>query len=224
MKKSIYFILSFAFAFQVQAQEDNRLGIKFGANLSTVSGDDLDSDFLFGYHIGGFAEINFSDKLTFAPEMLFSIQGYQSSISETIEFGGFSTSAEGEEELRLSYLNFPLMMRYNITESLFAEAGPQIGFLMGAKLESSSESSIESPGFDEDGESITITEVVQETTELNVRDRYNDIDFGVSLGAGGHITDNFLISLRYYLGLSEIDSTNMGFSNQVIMLSFGFRF
>lgn len=237
MEKITYVFLLFITLSQVQAQygPEVRMGLKAGLNMSTVSGDDLDADFLFAHHIGGFAEIQFSDKIYFVPEMIFSVQGYQSSISTgdvelpgDIEIPGdveLPNVSEGvDQEIRYSYLNFPLMARYNITESFFAEVGPQIGFLMGAKFKSTTSSTIEVPGVDEDGESISVTEQVQLTSELNVRDQHNDLDFGVSLGAGGYLNDHFMLSARYYLGLNEIDNQNMGFSNQVIQFSIGYRF
>lgn len=225
MKNITYAFLIFLMAFQAQAQEEIRLGIKLGANLATVSGDDLESDFLFGHHIGGFAEVQINEKFSFVPEMIFSIQGYQSTVSEGDDLGEeISASVDMDETLRLSYLNFPLLGRFHINENFYAEAGLQIGFLMGAKFESTFTSTIEFPGFDEDGNSITISEEVEQTSELNVRDRFENIDFGVNIGTGGYITDNIMLGLRYYLGLSEIDNQNMGFSNQVIMASAGFRF
>lgn len=224
MKKITYLILLFLIAFQVQAQDEIRLGIKAGVNLSTLSGDDVDADFLFGYHIGGFAEIQITEKFSFVPEMLFSLQGYQNTESLGEEFEGISASADVDEELNLSYLNFPLMARFNINEYFYAEAGPQIGFLMGARFDSSFSSSAEVSFVDEDGNSTTITEEVVEESSLNVRDQFENIDFGVNIGLGGNITDNLMVSLRYYLGLNEIDNQNLGFSNQVIMASLGYRF
>lgn len=234
MKRLFYVFVFSLFIVQSYGQRNLRLGIKAGLNMATVSGDGLDADFKIGHHLGGYAEFMLTDQFSFVPEMLFSAQGFEGSITtgqvdlpdlpgfEDVELPDLSTTLD--QDLQLSYLNFPLMGRFYFGDFFFAEAGPQIGFLLGARLENSSSENVETTIVNEDGESVTVIETVTTTSDLNVRDRFNDIDFGINVGAGSYINDNFKLSLRYYLGLNEIDKDNQGFSNQVLMFSVGYRF
>lgn len=231
--KQIFFLALFIFTvtqFHAQRRVDVRLGLKGGINLSSASGDDLDAEFLFAHHLGGFADIELNDKLRFVPEMIFSVQGYKSSQSTAdISIPGLpelppELAVTTEQELRLSYLNFPLMARYHISEFFFAEAGPQIGFLMGARAEEIVSQNQPVTIIGEDGETTTTTQQVQVVSDLNVRDQLEDIDFGLSLGVGSYLTENFFFSARFYLGLSQIDTQNLGINNQVIQASVGYRF
>lgn len=98
----------------VNAQEI-KLGVKAGLNFSSITGDNasdfgITTDFNFGF----MAEIPISEKFSFQPELLYSGQG---------------------AEISLTYLNIPLMGKYYVTKGLSLEAGPQIGFLLSAENE-----------------------------------------------------------------------------------------
>ena len=72
------------------------------------------------------------------------------------------------------------MAKYYVAEGFSLEAGPQIGFLMSAKLKG-------------DGE------------DLDIKDESNSTDFGFNFGAGYDVTENINLGLRYSLGLSNIN-------------------
>ena len=231
------FLTSLIFA----QQDELRVGLKAGVNLANISGDNIDGDFLFAHHIGGFAEIPITEKLAFVPEFLFSAQGFKSSFSSAsvdFDFGdvgidvpsnedvSIEVGGDLEQSLRLNYFSFPLLMRFNVTDVLHFEAGPQIGLLSTAKSRSSGGVSGNINGedlggfFNEDD-----LEDFQEGS-LNVRDRFNHLDLGFSFGAGAHFTDNVGMSVRYYLGLTDISNTpELGnIRNNVIMASLFYRF
>ena len=144
--KKVLFAAVAVFAFGVSNAQEVKFGAKVGANLSTmsVSAPEVqgaiisvpDNKSLFGFHVGGFAEIGISEKFTFQPELLFSMEGskYESNSSGT-DFG-FDYSESSETTLKLNYLNLPLLAKYYATEDLFFVAGPQLGFLMSAKQDS----------------------------------------------------------------------------------------
>jgi hypothetical protein len=104
----------------VNAQE-TKFGAKAGLNFAFITGDnaknyDITSDFYFG----AMAEIKISDKFFLQPELLYSVQGY-------------NTNIDSEGFIALNYLSIPLLAKYYITEKLSLEAGPQIGFLLSTK-------------------------------------------------------------------------------------------
>lgn len=127
MKKilTVVFIIAF-FAIQAKA-EGFKLGYgaKAGVNFATFNGDDADNaKMITAYHVGVFAELGITDKLTFQPELLYSAQGskYEGTIlGKTVTI-----------KTKLDYLTIPLMAKYNIINGLTAEFGPQIGFLTSA--------------------------------------------------------------------------------------------
>lgn len=95
---------------------DIRFGAKAGLNISTfINKDYFDVTPKIGLHVGGMAEIPFSEEIFFQPELLLSFQG----------------ADIGPGDLNLVYIHLPLMGKYHITEQIAAEFGPQIGFVVG---------------------------------------------------------------------------------------------
>jgi len=108
------FIGSGAFA------QDVRVGIKAGANLSTITSAPVDPKMKLGFHVGGFLDFKFNERFSLQPELLYSAQGLKwtdGSIFCTVAF---------------DYINIPVLLKINITEGFSAEIGPQIGFLVEA--------------------------------------------------------------------------------------------
>jgi len=79
---------------------------------------------------------------------------------------------------RLGYLDIPLAFHVN-ADGLFFEAGPQVGFLLNAKNKSGSIST-------------------------DVKDSYNDIDFGYLFGLGYQRKSGPGIGLRYNGGFTNV--------------------
>jgi len=183
MKKIILAAVAvFAFGF-VNAQ-DVKFGAKVGLNVATLTGDVEDASSLIGFQVGGFAEIKVSDKFAVQPELLFSAQG--------------STDDFDNSDLNLNYLNIPVMAKYYVAESFSLEAGPQIGFLMSAKVE---------------GE--------------DVKDFIESVDFGLNFGAGYDFTEKLSAGLRYNLGLSNTfkdAGEDFKAKNSVFSIALGYKF
>src|SRR5687768_6232748 len=127
--KNLVLLLVFASALTV-SQAQVKFGGKAGLNLSNFSGDDADdAKSKIGFNIGGFAEIPVASTFAVKPELVFSTQGAK---SDDNTFGDF--------KLNLSYLNIPILGKYNTASGFFAETGPQIGFLLAAKAKADDES------------------------------------------------------------------------------------
>lgn len=207
MKKNILSaiaVMTFAF---VNAQ-DVKYGVKGGVNISNFSGDTDGTDLKsrVGFNIGGFVEIKFSEKFALQPEILYSTQGTKFKNVGAEVGGSFYT---GDINFNLAYINIPVMFKYYGTKKFSIEAGPQIGFLTSAK------SKTKLDGFNR-------------TNQIDVKDIFESIDFGLNLGAGYDFTENIFVGARYNFGLANIAKTEAGdntkLHNSVFSFSVGYKF
>lgn len=175
--------------------QSTKFGIKGGLNVSGITGYAEDTKSLIGYHIGGFAEVKVSKKIAIQPEFLFSTQG------TTIE--GFD--GDSNTKVNVNYLNIPVLAKYYITDAFTVEAGPQIGFLLSAKIK-----------------------------EEDIHDLYKSTDFGFNLGCGYDFTENFSAGLRYTIGLTNVadvsdeypsfEPSGQNFKNSNFAVSLAYKF
>lgn len=118
MKKGLLlFVCAISLAAVSQAQV--RFGLKAGANLASISGDNDGTKMKFGFNAGAVARFSVSEAFSIQPELVFSAQG--------------AKADEGDGSLNLNYINLPILAQYN-TGGFIIETGPQFGFLMSAKL------------------------------------------------------------------------------------------
>jgi len=175
----------------VNAQEV-KFGAKAGVNFATIGGDDTgDLSSRTGFHVGGVAEIGISEKFSVQPELVYSAQG------ATEDFEGVDV------DWKFDYLNVPVMAKYMVADGFSIEAGPQIGFLLSAKVEGGGE-------------------------EVDIKDEVSGIDFGFGFGAGYKMESGLNFSARYNLGLSNINdfegSDDFSNQNNVFQISVGYFF
>ncbi len=104
-------------------------GIKAGINYSRIQNErGMQSDFKTGLTAGGFLKINVSSNVAVQPEIIYSEEG-----------GKFINPASGAEQQYLfKYFNLPVLLKYSIIKNFGLYAGPQIGYLSGAKLKDKS--------------------------------------------------------------------------------------
>lgn len=126
MKKILFVAVLVTAGIASQAQA--KFGIKGALNFSKFAGDDkdfgvgIDPDFRIGAAFGGFANIGLSDKFSFQPELLYSMEGAK-------------YEEAGEElSIKTDFINIPLLFQYNAS-GFYAETGPQVGFLVSAKAD-----------------------------------------------------------------------------------------
>lgn len=187
MKK--VFLSFFLAASFVGANAQVQFGVKAGANVANLIGSDADgSKAKFGFNAGAFAEIPVAEKFSVKPELVYSLQG-----------------AKGEEEgvdgkLNLSYINIPVLAKYNIAEGFFAETGPQLGILASAKAKVGDHS-------------------------VDVKEGYKSIDFGWAFGLGYELAEGFGFNARYNLGLSKLgEDSDAKVKNGVIQFGVFYKF
>lgn len=207
MKKIIFSSIAIMLFGFVSAQE-TKFGIKGGLNVSNFFGDTdgLDLKSRVGFNIGGFVEIKLSEKIALQPELLYSTQGAKLANVGAYVNGVFYT---GDVKFNLAYINVPVMFKYYGTQKFSIEAGPQIGFLTSAK-------------------SKTTLNGFNRTNEMDAKDLFKSIDFGLNFGAGYDFTENIFVGARYNLGLANIGKTVAGDDgkthNGVFSLSLGYKF
>ena len=121
MKKIVLVFTLFLTVWQLTAQ-DFGFGVKGGINVASIGGNTYTGlgglTSKVSFHLGGVVEIPFSDKIAVQPELLYSSQG------SSWDFG------TGDSNLKLDYINVPVMGKYYIFKGLSAEAGPLVGFLI----------------------------------------------------------------------------------------------
>jgi opacity protein-like surface antigen len=188
MKKIILSVAAL-FAFGFANAQEVKFGAKAGVNFSTFTGDAEDVDGKVGFQVGAFAEIKISDKFSVQPELMYTTLG-----AKFDEMGTTFTQT-------VDYIVLPVMAKFYVADAFSLEAGPQIGFLVGAKIEA-------------DGESV------------DVKEFYNSTDFGLNFGAGYDFTENISAGLRYTLGLSNIakDSGDESIQNSNFALALAYKF
>lgn len=101
-------------------------GFKAGANIFKVDGKSFSEEFKFGYHLGAFAELNFTGKFGIQPELLWS----QTNFRTGNDFDNVYPDGIGDVKGKLNYLAIPVLLSYRPI-SLFAfQLGPQFGTLL----------------------------------------------------------------------------------------------
>jgi hypothetical protein len=193
MKKAILVMLisaSFMFAgAQVQ------FGVKAGYNLANLSVSGAPSGVSVSsrsdFSAGLLASVPLFNSCSLQPEVLYSGQG-----ASATESGTTAT-------LNYGYLNVPILFKYQHVSGLFAETGPQVGFLLSAKEKV-------------DGQSTDTKSSTQST------------DFSWAFGIGFKLPMGLGIDARYNLGLVNLDkgssSTDGTIKNSVFQFGLFYMF
>jgi hypothetical protein len=105
-----------------------RLGAKAGANIVKVDGISFKDQFRYGYHIGGFAEIVLTKKISLQPEVLFN--QYSTTLDSNYRSLYQNIINSGQGKVRLNYLSIPILLNYKLIGPLYFQAGPQFSILM----------------------------------------------------------------------------------------------
>ncbi len=157
-------------------------GVKAGINFFNIGGNDTDgTSSLVGFHLGGFGKIPLVNTLSFNPEVIYSLNRY-----EDVDFSG-------DVKAIWSYLDLPLMVVIQtdqVTPGLSFHAGPQIGFLLTAKLK---------------GTNASGTEI-----DSKRNDFVKGSNFSFGFGAGYALPVGLQFTVRYLVGLSKVGETPDG--------------
>jgi hypothetical protein len=127
MKKVSLLIFTSILLFSVTVfSQGFHFGFKGGANIFKVDGKSFKDEFKFGYNIGAFAELNFTDKFGIQPELLWS----QTNFRTGNDFDNVYPGGIGDVKGKLNYLAIPVLLSYRPISLLAFQLGPQFGTLL----------------------------------------------------------------------------------------------
>lgn len=126
MKKITLFlaVALFMTALSVNAQTLN-LGVKAGATLGKIDGQQFKDGFNFGIHAGFFADLGLGERWGIQPEVLFN----QTSTTIKQDINAGDVLNQGKKG-HLNYLSIPVLLNFKAADILTLQAGPQFGILM----------------------------------------------------------------------------------------------
>jgi len=190
MKKIV--LLTAALFISVVAFSQVSFGLKGGLNYATLTNDE-ESNFKPSVYGGAFMEYRLGFIASISPELYYSRQGA-------------SAKEDGiEAQFRLNYVNLPVLVKLYLADGLSLDLGPQLGYLLDAKLWGK-----------EDGVSATVD--AKEFLDMN------KIDVGFAAGLTYNI-GKFFLQGRYNIGFIDVVKDDVDHSkNNVIQLGVGIRF
>ena len=104
-----------------------RYGVKAGLNISNLDispeEDPPAPKSKPGIHFGGFLQYSLAEAISVQPEISISTQGANDQDPEVYQ------------RVKLTYLNIPVLVKYQLPIGVNLFAGPQIGFLVGGEFE-----------------------------------------------------------------------------------------
>lgn len=161
-------ILGVAILLSIAASAQTFFGIKAGMNASEFHYPDQDYMTKIGFHAGGLAHIHINENWGVQPEVMYSLEGAK-------------IEAEPDDvRYNLHMINVPILAQYMFDNGFRIEAGPQVGFLISAKLK------------DANGEAQDLDE------------GYNTVTFSIPVGVGYLLSTGFGFDARYNFGISNL--------------------
>jgi hypothetical protein len=181
-KKQFLLLLSLITFSTLQAQV--KLGAKVGGNLTTL---DESGDIFFAteferkveFHFGVFTQIQLSEHFLFQPELLYNRKG---------TFANAHSPNKNDEDYDLNYLNLPLLLGYSPIENFNILVGPEVGYLLNAKIRDNS-------------------------SDSDVTERFNQKDVGIAIGLEYQMDAGLGFGIRYTHGLSYVENLNVTRTN-----------
>ncbi len=188
-----------------------------GKDKKDWGGVDADPKMVFRFQVGILAERRHSEKMAFITGLLYAAKGtkYSNDVND------FNTNQMVNISYikTLSYLDLPLLLRYYNSEKWSFLLGPQISYLVAAKVKNNDNA--------QKIYSLPATE--------DVKDYYTKFDVGLNLGATYTLNEKMAILLLYQygllkIGIDEVYNNSGGFDkqkaaimNRVLTLSFIYK-
>src|SRR5579863_3071252 len=144
-------------------------GLKGGANYSNYTQTEFGTNGLVGFHAGAIVNFRITDNLSFQEEFLFSTQGAK-----------MKGDQFGKENIDVSYVTVPLLLKYRMGFGLYIEGGMQEG--------------------------LRVNENTAETQNESFAKRLDLAGVG---GIGYQTRSGFGIGFRYVAGLSNVGNFSL---------------
>ncbi len=183
-------LISFTHYGQEGRQSKISFGIKAGPGMTKFNLKQSETfykprtEWTITYHAGVFARIPVAagGKFSIQPEILYSRNG--SKLSETGSvfnyYTGMPVASLRAYKQIINYLNIPLMFQYGLNSGIYAEAGPQMSFMINSKQKG------------------------PETQEYDHTEQRNKQDIGWGFGAGHISKKGFAFAFRYNQGTKDV--------------------
>lgn len=177
------------------AQPQLGAGVKGGINLATQSttgeGENVAVRQLLGFNAGVYANVFVLDFLAVQPELMVSTRG-----------SDWDDPYFNVKDL-LTYIDLPLLVKFQPIEYANIHIGPQFGYLLTAKQEDKDDGDI-----------------------IDIKEWYNSMDLGLAIGAEANLPFRINFTIRYVIGL--ISATNDveyidPWRNNFLQFSLGYR-
>jgi hypothetical protein len=91
-------------------------GLKAGGNYSNFDKANFSTDYLAGFYAGATVAYKITDNFLIQEEFLYSQQGAK-----------IKDGALGAQDLKLSYMTVPFLLKYRTNSGFYVEAGAQVG-------------------------------------------------------------------------------------------------
>ena len=169
LKKAIIAILIFT---SVQTHAQVVMGLKGGLNVATLGTSSTYNPRL-SYHIGGYYSQHIEEQYGIQVGLQYSLQGARVN-------NGISGS-----RLSYHYLSVPVLMKFYLSGSIYAEVGPQVAYLLKAQYKES--------GFEDD-----------KTASVKRWDFLGMVGFGHETDTGGNM------GLRLGIGFTNPSGASVG--------------
>lgn len=167
MKKLLIFVFVLSSVAVAQAQVQVALGLKAGVNVSKLNGDDVESSSITAFHGGAFGLFKFT-AIGIQPELLFSQQG-----AKVEDISG------DPQDLKMSYMTIPVMVKFYLPGGFNLQAGPQFGFLNSAEFDGN-----------------------------DIKDSFKSSDITANVGVAWDAPFGLVLDARYNIGLSDISDND----------------
>jgi hypothetical protein len=234
MKKLILGVAACTVAFTASAQMN--IGGKAGLNYSSY-GTKVDPEpeekpeaaTGIGFHVGGYLEFMFSDKVGIRPELLFSARKTSDTETSTTTFDLFGTTTtaktESDNKTTFSYLELPILLNYKLSDNFSFQVGPGFGLLMSAKNKfDATTTTTTTTG----GSSTTTT--TETSGDSDSKEGLRGLELGAVAGINYELESGLSVGLRYWRGLSTLnEETDFGGATvktnaNVLQVSVGYAF
>lgn len=190
-----------------------QFGLKSGLTMSVLDGTiNTGAEYRTGFHLGGFVRWRPSARFALQPELVYSQQGCDTHVMNTVPFDG---------QIKLSYLNVPVLAKLYLGKVVNLQLGPQVGVLLAGRRQ---------------GQVMYSSATNSYTTEdVDVKQDYKT-DLAVCAGLGADFPFGLIVAARMNYGLNDIDQnartrairdsdpTIKGLHNRVFEFSLGYAF
>ena len=187
MKQNSILIIFLFISFLTYSQNKITYGVKAGMNLTGFRTDNGTNSDLIGVNVGGVAKINLNKTFGLQAELNLNSKGgiYRFSLTSK------------NPEIKLTYINLPVLLKTHITNKFNFEIGPEFGLLLNQKAKLN-------------GAAIEIDDV-------------STFDINLNAGLSYEFEKGFFIQGRYAYGFTRLFE-NKDYRNSCISLSLGYFF